>query len=84
MKHMSSRKGAAAAIVAAAALATAACGGGGSSAKSPGQANLSAPATKSGTLSMVTKFADPKYAPYFEGVVKAYQQANPGVTIKLE
>jgi raffinose/stachyose/melibiose transport system substrate-binding protein len=84
MKRMSSRKAAGAAIVAAAALATAACGGGGGSAKSPGQADLSAPPTKSGTLSMVTKFADPKYAPYFESVVKAYESANPGVDIKLE
>jgi raffinose/stachyose/melibiose transport system substrate-binding protein len=83
MKRMSSRRGAVA-VVAAAALLTAACGGGGGSKNSPGQANLSVPASKSGSLSMVTKFADPKQAPYFEQVVKAYQTANPGVTIKLE
>jgi raffinose/stachyose/melibiose transport system substrate-binding protein len=83
MKVTFSRKGAAA-VVAAAALVTAACGGGGGSSSKSGQANLSVPANKSGTLSMVTKFADPKYAPYFEQVVKSYEAANPGVTIKLE
>jgi raffinose/stachyose/melibiose transport system substrate-binding protein len=82
MKRMYSRSSAAA-VVAAAALVTAACGGGGST-SNQGKADLSAPPTKSGTLSMVTKFADPKYAPYFEKVVKDYETANPGVDIKLE
>ena len=68
------------------AVALAACGAPGT-AKTAGAANgqdLGAPAKKSGTLTMVTKFADPKYAPYFESVAKAYEQANPDVTIKLE
>jgi raffinose/stachyose/melibiose transport system substrate-binding protein len=69
-----------------AALALGACGAPGTASTDAGGAtqNLNTPAEKSGTLTMVTKFADPKYAPYFEGVVKAYQQANPKVTIKLE
>jgi raffinose/stachyose/melibiose transport system substrate-binding protein len=67
-------------------VALAACGApgtaqtGGSSAT----ADLKAPAEKAGTLTMVTKFADPKYAPYFESVAKAYEQANPKVKVKLE
>ncbi|MBT2233864.1 ABC transporter substrate-binding protein [Nonomuraea sp. NEAU-A123] len=64
------------------ALVTAGCGGG--SAGAPAKADLSAPKEKSGTLTMVTKFADPKYAPYFEKVVAAYKAANPKVDIKLE
>ncbi|MFG1956490.1 ABC transporter substrate-binding protein [Nonomuraea sp. NPDC049028] len=64
------------------ALVTAGCGGG--SAGAPAKADLSAPKDRSGTLTMVTKFADPKYAPYFEKVVAAYKAANPKVDIKLE
>ncbi|SEK93162.1 ABC transporter substrate-binding protein [Nonomuraea pusilla] len=65
------------------ALATAACGSGGTGG-APATADLSAPKEKAGTLTMVTKFADPQYAPYFEKVVAAYEQANPKVDIKLE
>jgi raffinose/stachyose/melibiose transport system substrate-binding protein len=56
-------------------------GGGNSNAKT---ADLQTPVEKSGTLSMVTKFADPKYAPYFEAVTKAYMEANPKVKVELE
>ena len=72
----------------AAALATltfAACGApstGGSTSAKP--ADLTAPKEKSGTLTVVTKFADPKYAPYFVGVAKAYEAANPGVKVDLQ
>jgi raffinose/stachyose/melibiose transport system substrate-binding protein len=73
------------AAVAAAVLAMTACGGGGSSAApSSGAPNLSSPATKSGTLTIVTKFADPKYAPYFVKVAQDYQTANPGVKVDLQ
>lgn len=64
-----------------------ACGAPGTADKGSGggsSQSLDAPAKKSGSLTMVTKFADPKYAPYFESVVKSYEQANPDVTIKLE
>ena len=64
-------------------LAVAACGGG-ESTEAGSQPELSAPPTKAGTLTMVTKFADPKYAPYFEKVVEDYQTANPEVKIELE
>ncbi|MET7466252.1 extracellular solute-binding protein [Nonomuraea sp. NPDC005501] len=64
-------------------VAAAGCGGGGSDA-APAKADLAAPKEKSGTLTMVTKFASPEYAPYFEKVVAAYEQANPKVDIKLE
>lgn len=47
-------------------------------------ADLSAPAEKSGTLTMLTKFAAPEYAPYFEAVVAAYEEENPDVTIDLQ
>jgi raffinose/stachyose/melibiose transport system substrate-binding protein len=67
----------------AAALILAACGGGGNDAGSNAP-DLSAPAKKSGTLTMLTKFADPKYAPYFKKVVADYEAANPKVDIKLE
>ncbi|NUW36164.1 extracellular solute-binding protein [Nonomuraea sp. SMC257] len=64
-------------------VAAAGCGGGGTSA-TPGKADLAAPKEKSGTLTMVTKFANPEYAPYFEKVVAEYKKANPKVDIKLE
>jgi raffinose/stachyose/melibiose transport system substrate-binding protein len=67
------------------AVGLAACGapstGGGNGGKA---ADLATPTEKSGTLTMVTKFADPKYAPYFESVTKAYMDANPKVKIQLE
>jgi raffinose/stachyose/melibiose transport system substrate-binding protein len=65
-------------------LALAACGGGDSDASSGGSVDLSVPDKKEGTLTMVTKFADPQYAPYFEKVVADYEAANPDVDIKLE
>ena len=55
--------------------------GGASSGK---QANLASPTTKSGTLSIITKFADPKYAPYFVEMANAYDAANPGVKVDLQ
>lgn len=51
---------------------------------SGGATNLSAPAKKSGKLTMLTKFAAPEYAPYFTWVVKQYEKQNPGVTIDLQ
>ncbi len=71
--------------VAAAALSLAACGGGdGGTPSSGASADLTVPDQKEGTLSMVTKFADPQYAPYFEKVVADYEAANPDVDIELE
>lgn len=72
---------------AAASLLFAACGapgtaGGGSSSST--SANLAAPTKKSGTLSIITKFADPKYAPYFVSMAKGYEAANPGVRVNLQ
>jgi raffinose/stachyose/melibiose transport system substrate-binding protein len=66
------------------ALATACGAPTASNTSTGGDSNLATPANKSGTLTMVTKFADPKYAPYFESVVKSYEAANPKVTIDLE
>ena len=71
-----------AAVVSAVALA--ACGAPSTANSSAKQADLTTPKEKSGTLTMVTKFADPKYAPYFVDVAKAYEAANPGVKIQLE
>jgi raffinose/stachyose/melibiose transport system substrate-binding protein len=86
MKH-TTRSAAFVALGAVTAVAMAACGAPGtadSGSKGASSQSLAAPAKKSGTLTMVTKFADPKYAPYFESVAKAYEQANPDVTVKLE
>ncbi len=82
MKSMSRRGTALVAVVAAVTLA--ACGAPSTANSSGTKADLSTPTEKSGTLTMVTKFADPKYAPYFESVAKAYEQANPKVKIQLE
>jgi raffinose/stachyose/melibiose transport system substrate-binding protein len=82
MKSMSRRGNALLAVVAAVALA--ACGAPSTSSSSGQKADLSTPTEKSGTLTMVTKFADPKYAPYFESVAKAYEAANPKVKVQLE
>jgi raffinose/stachyose/melibiose transport system substrate-binding protein len=72
------------AFATAAVLTLSACGGGASDSSTSKGPDLSAPAKKSGTLTMVTKFADPQYAPYFEKVVADYEAANPKVKIKLE
>lgn len=66
------------------AVALAACGAPSTANSSAKQADLTTPKEKSGTLTMVTKFADPKYAPYFVDVTRAYEAANPGVKIQLE
>ncbi|MCA0332235.1 MAG: extracellular solute-binding protein, partial [Actinobacteria bacterium] len=65
------------------ALTLAACGGGADDAGPP-SVDLSSPAAKEGTLTILTKFADPKYAPYFESVAADYEEANPGVTVDLQ
>lgn len=85
MKH-TTRNATAAVLGVVVAAALAACGAPGTAKVEAGSGvqNLAAPAEKSGTITMVTKFADPKYAPYFQSVVKAYEQANPKVTINLE
>ncbi|MEV6491634.1 extracellular solute-binding protein [Actinoplanes sp. NPDC051633] len=82
MRTQSLRRGVIAAA-AAAVLVLTGCGGAknGGSAPTP---QLSATGEKSGTLSIVTKFADPKYAPYFVSVAKAYEAANPKVKIDLQ
>lgn len=81
--NRSSLRTSATAAAAAAVLALSACGGDSATGSSEGP-DLSAPAEKSGTLTMVTKYADPQYAPYFEQVVAAYEDANPEVDIELE
>jgi raffinose/stachyose/melibiose transport system substrate-binding protein len=65
---------------------TAACGGapGTSDSGAPNEVDLTSPAEKSGTLSVLTKFADPQYAPYFEKIAADYEEANPDVTIDLQ
>jgi raffinose/stachyose/melibiose transport system substrate-binding protein len=73
-------------IVAAAAVALtlAGCGGGSKSGTNAPAPQLSAAGEKSGTLTIVTKFADPQYAPYFVSVAKAYEAANPKVKVDLQ
>lgn len=74
---------AAVASAAVAVLALSACSGG-SDSSTGATADLSTPTTKSGTLTVLTKFADPKYAPYFVSVAQAYEAANPGVKVDLQ
>lgn len=65
--------------------ALAACGAPGTSDNTtPQDVDLTSPAAKEGTLTMVTKFADPKYAPYFEKMAADYEAANPDVTVDLQ
>jgi raffinose/stachyose/melibiose transport system substrate-binding protein len=71
---------AAAAVV----LTLAGCGGGSKSGTNAPAPQLSAAGEKSGTLTIVTKFADPQYAPYFVSVAKAYEAANPKVKVDLQ
>lgn len=82
MKSLSHRRLGLAAL--GAAVAVAGCGAPTTAGNSTGTANLSTPKVKSGTLTVVTKFADPKYAPYFEAVARAYEAANPKVKVQLE
>ncbi|NJC70720.1 extracellular solute-binding protein [Planosporangium thailandense] len=73
------------AAAAAALLALAGCGGGGGNGSGSAPApQLNLTGEKSGKLTIVTKFADPQYAPYFVEITKAYQAANPKVTIDLQ
>jgi raffinose/stachyose/melibiose transport system substrate-binding protein len=51
--------------------------------ESPGSSSA-APAQLSGQITFLEKWPDPNYAPYFQQVVKAYQDANPGVKIDLQ
>lgn len=37
-----------------------------------------------GTLTVLTKFADPAYAPYFQGIADAFQKANPGLKLDFQ
>ncbi|MEV5599374.1 ABC transporter substrate-binding protein [Streptomyces sp. NPDC052496] len=37
-----------------------------------------------GHLTILEKWADPEYAPYFRSAVRAYERRNPGVTIDLQ
>lgn len=38
----------------------------------------------SGNLTVLTKFADPAYAPYFQSVADAFQKANPGLKLDFQ
>jgi raffinose/stachyose/melibiose transport system substrate-binding protein len=71
------------AAAAAAVLVLAGCGGDQSGGSAPAP-KLAVSGEKSGTLTIVTKFADPKYAPYFVSVAKAYEAANPKVKVDLQ
>jgi raffinose/stachyose/melibiose transport system substrate-binding protein len=80
--------------VAAAAILVAACGGAASPATSaapgtPGgstgaQSSASAGPELEGSITFLHKYSDPRYAPYFESVVKSYMDAHPKVTIEIQ
>lgn len=80
------------ALAAVAAIAVGACGNGASPAPAtsaptatvaPGA--TTAPAAElEGTITFLHKYSDPRYAPYFESVVKSYMDAHPKVTIEIQ
>lgn len=80
------------AIAAAAGIVVGACGGSAASPTPASQAPASQPAGEStapsaeleGKITFLHKYSDPRYAPYFEAVVKAYQDAHPKVTIEIQ
>ena len=76
-------------------LVAAACGGGATTApttgpttapatQAPGESATPAPAALEGNIVFLHKYSDPRYAPYFEAVVAAYETANPKVTIEIQ
>ena len=79
-------------LLAAATIAVAACGGGAASpaattapaesaAASSTDPGASQPAAElEGNITFLHKYSDPRYAPYFEGVVKSYMDAHPKST----
>ena len=80
-------------LLAAAAIVVSACGGAtsttapttpASSAAAESMAPESAaPAELEGTISFLHKYGDPRYTPYFDGVVAAYEAAHPKVKIDV-
>ena len=82
------------ALVATLAIVVAACGGAASTptaAPASAGASSTAPAGSAsaateleGSISLLHKYSDPRYAPYFEAVVAAYMTAHPKVTIEIQ
>jgi len=82
------------ALTVVASLVAAACGGGSSPAPSAAAsaapsaaasaAASAAPAELEGSITFLHKYSDPRYAPYFEAVVKAYMDAHPKVKIEIQ
>jgi raffinose/stachyose/melibiose transport system substrate-binding protein len=84
-------------LLAAASIVAAACSGGTSSAapsvaasaapsSAPAESAAASPsvAALQGEISFLHKYSDPRYAPYFDAVVAAYEAANPGVKINVQ
>lgn len=77
------------ALAVAAGVLAAACGGGATQAPSVAPGESAPPATTApgaeleGTISFLHKYADPRYAPYFDAVVAAYEAAHPKVKIDV-
>jgi raffinose/stachyose/melibiose transport system substrate-binding protein len=74
-------------IVAAAAIIVAGCAGGGAASPATSAASgapASGGAELAGSITFLHKYSDPRYAPYFESVVKSYMQAHPKVTIEIQ
>ena len=53
-------------------------------ASSEASASAASTAPLSGSITFLHKYSDPRYAPYFESVVKSYTDAHPGVTIDIQ
>ncbi len=73
-------------LAATAGIVVAACGGAATSApgtQAPG-ATTAPSGELEGKITFLHKYADPRYAPYFEQVVKAYIDANPKVEIEIQ
>ncbi len=77
------------ALLAVAAILVAACSSGTppspqSQAPASSAPAASSSASLSGTISFLHKYGDPRYTPYFDAVVAAYQTAHPNVTINVD
>lgn len=86
MKSVAKRswKAAAMSIAVATAMSMTGCGATTNSGDSQNSADFSVPSAKQGTVTMITKYGNAKYQPYFNSIVAGYEKANPGVKIDMQ
>lgn len=90
MSNRNGGKRGAALVVACASLAVmSGCAGGSSDSESSGAGGTSVdefqvPAEKEGTISVITKYGNVRYQPYFDSIVEEYEKENPGVSVDMQ